>query len=262
MFSELPKPSFIERQSLLIEREQRTRFAGGPLGFFWAFVGPISWIAFVVVFFRLIGRTPPLQGGVEVFVTTGILPYALCRQNISFSARSMISNRQMVAYPAISPLDLLTSNAALEYMANFLTFAILFAGCALLFSVPAPASWHTVMYAIFATWSLGVGFGSLLAAFSLVSDSFHRAEQHLMRPLFWISGLFYTATELPESSIAVFRWNPLFHCIDGLREGMFLGFESPIANLWYPVVFGGACFILSAPIIIYIERKRLARHSI
>lgn len=258
----LPHSNFIERISALMEREQRTRYAGGPLGYFWAFVGPISWIAFVVVFFRIIGRQPPLQVGVEVFVATGILPYALWRQNIQTIMRTVIANRHMMAYGRIDSRQLAISSSVLEYSTNLMTAAVIFGVFAVLFEVALPANVLQVLTAFFALWVLGSGVGSLFASIGQVSDSFHRGVQVILRPMFWISGLFFTATELPASTIALFWWNPLFHCIDALREGLFLGFQSPISSLWYPIVFGLACFLFAMRIMAYVDDKRLARHPL
>jgi capsular polysaccharide transport system permease protein len=258
----LPNPSFIARISALVEREQRTRYAGGPLGYFWAFVGPISWIAFVVVFFRIIGRQPPLQVGVEVFVATGILPYALWRQNLQMIMRTVIANRHMTAYDRIDSRELAISSSILEYGTNLMTAAVIFGVFAMLFDVSLPADTLKVLMSFFAVWVLGAGVGSLFASIGQVSDSFHRGVQVILRPLFWISGLFFTATELPASTISLFWWNPLFHCIDALREGLFLGFQSPISSLWYPIVFGAVCFLLAMHIMVYVDDNRLSRHPL
>jgi capsular polysaccharide transport system permease protein len=260
--TELPTASFFDRIAAMVEREQRTRYAGGPLGYFWAFAGPIAWIAYVVVFFRVIGRNPPMLVGVEIFVATGILPYALFRQNIASVMRTVIANRQMTAFHPINNHELVIATSVLEFSTNLMTASVIFGVFAILFEVPLPASLPKVLLSLYATWVLGVGVGALFACVGQVSDSFHRGVQIVMRPLFWISGLFFTATELPESAIALFWWNPLFHCIELLREGFFLGFDSPIASLWYPIVFGTACFLISLPIMSFVEKYRLARHTI
>lgn len=260
--SDLPKATFLDRMSALMDREQHTRYAGGALGYVWAFVGPIAWIAFVVVFFRIMGRQPPLQVGIEVFVASGILPYALWRQNIAAIMRTVIANRQMTAFGQIDSRELAISSGILEYGTNLVTACVVFGLIAVLFKVAPPADLFRVLTAFIAVWVLGVGVGCLFASIGQVSDSFHRGVQVLLRPMFWISGLFYTASELPASAIAVLWWNPLFHCIEGLRQGFFLGFQSPIASLWYPTVFGFSCYFISMRIMAYVDAQRLARHDV
>jgi len=258
----LPQAGFTQRMGALIEREQRTRYAGGLLGYLWAFAGPIAWIAFVVLFFRVIGRFPPIPVGVEIFVATGILPYALFRQNIVSIMRTVIANRQMMAYRPINNRELIVATGMLEYCTNLLTALVIFGVFAVFFQVPMPASTSKILFAFIATWVLAVGVGGLFASIGQVSDSFHRGVQIFLRPLFWISGLFFTATELPTSAISLFWWNPLFHCIEAVREGFFLGFNSPISSLWYPVAFGAVCFLAALPILKYVEANRMARHPI
>ncbi|MEL6520554.1 MAG: ABC transporter permease [Pseudomonadota bacterium] len=254
--------SLVARISALVDREKKTRYAGGPFGYLWAFAGPIAWIAFVVLFFRIIGRNPPLPVGVEVFVATGILPFALFRQNIASLMRTVIANRQMTVFKPITNREIVVATSLLELSTNLLTAAVLFGAFAVLFPVPIPNSLAGIFYAFLATWILGVGVGSLFASLGQASDSFQRGVQIILRPMFWISGLFYTATELPASAVALLWWNPLFHCIEALREAFFLGFASPISTLWYPMIFGISCFVISLPILEHVETRRLARHQV
>ena len=130
------------------------------------------------------------------------------------------------------------------------------------FEVRAPASLLSVYAAMASAWALGMGVGSLFAAIGQASDSFARFVPIMLRPMFWVSGIFYTATELPTGAQNLLWWNPLFHCIEALREGFFLGYVSPVSDLWYPLVVAVSCFLASAVVEQYVSERRLSRHSL
>jgi capsular polysaccharide transport system permease protein len=252
----------LARIGALASRERMTRFSGGAFGYLWAFVTPVAWIALVVIMFWILGRAPPIAVGAEIFVATGILPYALFRQTITSMMRALIANRSMTYLQPVMAQDILLSAAVLELANLILTSLVIFGAILLIFDTSTPANLLLVYGAMATAWALGVGMGALFGAIGQASDSFYRAIPLVLRPLFWISGIFFTATELPESAQALFRWNPLLHCIEALREGFFLGYVSSVSELWYPLAVATGCFLASGVVTHFIRRHKLARHQL
>lgn len=251
-----------DRLFALAVREQRTRFAGGALGVLWAYFNPIFWIGFVVVFFQFVGRTPPIAAGPEIFVATGILPYSMFRQTITAEVRIVVANRYMSYLAPTSDTELMQASALLEMVNIALTSLLILTAVSLIFAADAPADLGRVYLAIMLVWTLAVGVGSLFSVLSKLSDTFSRLVPVVLRPAFWISGIFFTATELGASLQAIFWWNPLLQCVELLREGFFLGYQSPIAAPWYPAVFGAICMVLAATIERLPGSAQWTRHRI
>lgn len=264
MYAQPPSPqqSLFGRLAALVLRERQTRFSGGAFGYLWAYATPLAWIALVVVFFQLLGRTSPIGVGAEIFVATGILPYVMFRQTITSMMRTLIANRYMLYLRPVTSREILLATAVLELVNMIMTSLLIFGGVLLIFGGAGPAHLLTVYAAMGSAWALGIGFGSLAAALGQWSDSFARAVPLALRPMFWISGIFYTATELPEPAQNLLWWNPLFHSIEALREGFFLGYQSPVAELWMPYMAALVFYLLSLPITRFVERTRKARHQL
>ena len=49
------------------------------------------------------------------------------------------------------------------------------------------------------------------------------------------SGKMFVANTLPSSMVVMFDWNPLFHCVDQARGGMFINYSPMHSNLSYPL---------------------------
>ena len=107
-------PGTFSRIVTLLERERRTRFAGGMVGYLWAYITPVVWIGFVVILFRVLERSPPIYVGPEVFVATGILPYISFRQSVTSLSRSIAAQRHMRYIQPVGINDILTATGHLK----------------------------------------------------------------------------------------------------------------------------------------------------
>jgi len=258
----VPTPSLFSRIGTLVRRERQTRFAGGALGLLWAYLTPLSWIAFVVIVFRLLGRVPPIYVAPEIFVATGVLPYIIFRQTITSLGRTLPANRYLRYIKPVDENELLMASAISELINAFIMSAMVFLLLTTVFGIPGPHQLGGVAFVFGVAWFLASGVGRLFAAIGRASDSFARAVPILLRPMFWLSGIFYTATELPGSVQDILWYSPTFQVTELLREAYFIGYTSPISDLYYPLLFGGICFALAFPIEKAILKNGLSRERL
>jgi ABC-type polysaccharide/polyol phosphate export permease len=252
----------LDRWAALVVRERKTRFSGGALSSLWAFVTPVGWIVIVVLAFQYLGRAVPIHAPMALFVASGILPYAVFRQTISSLMRAVIANRYLSYIQPVGPADILIASALLELLNTIVLAVLLFGGMLLVLSAPLPADPLRVMLGLALAWALGAGFGHLAASLGQWSDTLSRAIPLALRPLFWLSGVFFTATELGGQAQAALWWNPLFHAIEILREGFFLGYVSPISDAWYPLAVALGCYLGAVPVGRFLRARNAARHRI
>ena len=257
-----PDAPFLQRIGALVRRERATRFSGGAIGYLWAYLTPVAFIALIVVSFRILQRLPPIYVSTELFVATGILPYLLFRQTISAMARTVIANRYLLYFLPVTITDLFLATAILELLNLIVTVVLIFSLIMIFFEGSAPFNILGVINGFFLAWAIGVGFGRFVAVLGQWSDTFARMVPLALRPMFWISGIFYTATELPSSAIQILWYNPLFHAIELVREGFFLGYHSQISSVWYPASFALVFYLLSLVLERFVVDGRRARHRL
>lgn len=244
---------------MLLERERKTRFAGGILGYLWAYITPSVWIAFIVGLFWFLGRMPPINVGLEMFVATGVLPYVFFRQVVSSLSRSLSAHRYMLYFRSVSHDDILWATKLLEGFNLLVTSVLIFGTITLIFGSRVPASVPGVLFGLSLAWMLGCGFGRFVAFGAQLSDTFARIVPLVLRPFFWVSGIFYIAAELPTRAQDILWFSPFLHVTEILRQGYFLGFTSQFATPWYPIAVAAFFYLASIPLERFANRHRIMR---
>ena len=58
------------------------------------------------------------------------------------------------------------------------------------------------------------------------------------------SGKMFVANSMPGYLLAMFAWNPLFHCVDQMRGAVFLNYTPHNSSLGYPLLVTAGLFVL------------------
>jgi len=208
-------------------RETRTRFGAHKLGYLWALLEPIFWILTFWGLFEVAGRHTAHGMDVIPFLATGIIPYTLFSQSTDRNMAAIAGNKALLFYPQVQTLDITLARGALEMATYVMVFIVLLGGNALVEHQLVFANLLRTLWGMALAGMLGTSLGLVLCSLSVVSNSVERIKGPLFRPLFWVSGLFFTADELSSSARDALLWNPILHCIEITREG------------WFPTYRGG-----------------------
>jgi len=228
--------TWIEVLSALIIRETRTQFAQQSLGYLWAFITPVAWIGLFVALFLFMGRKSPINTDIVSFLATGFLGYlTFFRRSFDQVMGGIQSNRPLMFVNRVTPTDLVLARAVLGLQTAILVFAVIMLANLLIFDNGEIQEALTVVFGFSMAWGLGASLGWLIAVLGQIWQSARQVMQIVLRPMFWISGLFYTANELPKMLADVLWYNPVFHAIEITRNGMFINYESVMATAWYPL---------------------------
>jgi capsular polysaccharide transport system permease protein len=230
----------------LILRETRTRFGAHQLGFLWAFIEPVLFISTFVVLFSVSERSAPAGMTLFGFMVTGVIPYFLFREASSRVSVAISANKGLLFYPQVRPLDLVVTRTLLEFSTYFLVLCILMGGEALVTGQAELEDPLGVIVGLSLAGGLGAAFGTILGALSLYFPAMERLSGAILRPLFWLSGVFFTANDVPLALLDYIKWNPVLHCVEQVRDGFFYSYESHNLDIVYPFawVLGLSLFAL------------------
>ena len=241
----------------LILRETRTRFGAHQLGYIWALVEPLFWVLTFFGIFYFTGRSRCHYGmDIVSFITTGIIPYVLFRGTLSRSQTAIQANKGLLFYPQVHPLDLVIARVSLEVVTLVTVFIVIMGAHSLYLGELRIDSLLTVISGLLLASLLGASIGIFFSALSVYTKLVERIVPLLMRPLFFISGLFFTVNELPAQARDILLWNPILHCVEMVRGGWFPSYHSNYLDIPY-VVFWILGFAYSGLVLERMARRRL-----
>lgn len=221
----------------LMLRETRTRFGANQLGFLWAFIEPVLFVATFYALFALTERSAPTGMTIFGFMVTGVVPYLLFRESSGRVAVAVSSNKGLLFYPQVRPLDLIAARVLLEFATFFLIFSLLMGGEALLRGAGEMQQPLMVLVGVTLAGLLGGAFGAILGSLSIHLPAFERLTGAVLRPLFWLSGVFYTGNDVPPALLEYIQYNPVLHCVELVRSGWYHSYDSYVVWPWYPAFF-------------------------
>jgi len=232
----------------LILREVRCRFAGDPIGYTWAFLVPLLWITTLLAFFAILGRTPGIPVNPAMFIATGVVPYVLFRYTIASMARMVSGHRNLVHFAGVRISDMLLSAALLELLNGIIVFALVLGLVTFAFHPDPIHDPLQTLKGILLSALVGTSVGRFASVLGLISETAKRMIPVILRPMFWISGIFFTVPELPPTLLQYLYWNPLLHAVEITRSGVFLDYTSPFADTRVPLLMS-ACFLVLSYIL-------------
>jgi capsular polysaccharide transport system permease protein len=221
----------------LVLREVRTRFGAHRLGYVWALLEPLMWIGTFGLMFTAVERPIPYHLSVMAFLGASFVPYGLFREMTSHSVAAISANRGMLFYAQVRPLDLVIARAVLEFCTQAVVFLLIMGGLSLYewkLEVDNPL---LVLVGFLLAGGLGLGLGLTLCGLSTYTRTIERLQQPLMRPLFWISGLFYAPGILPKPAQDLLLLNPLVHILEIVRMGCFRHYGAAPVTFTYPLTW-------------------------
>ena len=221
----------------LVIREFKTRFGHFHFGYLWALAEPVAHVALLSVIFGLRSRTAPEGIDFPVFLATGLIPFLLFRRMVTRGMSTVEGNRALFSYRQVKPLDTLIARAVLEIVIYSVVFVVFLAGTGWLGFDAAVQDPLGVM-AIFITLGLfGLGLGALACVLVTFFPDATQIIPLIMRPLYFISGIFFSIDRIPAEYRDYLMWNPVLHAIELIRESYFqridTAYGDPLYLIWF-----------------------------
>lgn len=236
--------------TMSVYRELKVRFGSSILAPVWLLLEPVGYVLTFWAIFALTGRS--LVSGVTVpeFILTGALSFMYFRLSVTKCMEAVRANKAMLSYRYVTPLTC--------FFSRFITETIIF--------VSASAVLLTVIFLFLGKLTLTFSLESVITLLGFIlfvglSSLFVMCLTHVVpiitkliptvnRILFFMSGVFFTSTMLPDEADRVLQYNPVFVWIERLRESLMPKFVSEIEVSYIPFVlmglFTGIAFIFKA----------------
>ena len=216
----------------LFAREIRTGF-NDKFGLSWAIFNPVIFI-FVLSFLR--GRL----GGEEThtiptftFMAIGILFIHSFLQTMNGSSRAIIRNKALFAFRQVQPISAVLAGALFELLVKIfvitgIVIIMYFMGMDLKVSNPL-----LFLACFFQLWLFAVSLGLLFGIAEMFIQEISKVKDLLTRPLFFISGIFFSLQDFSREYWHYLDWNPVLHAIELARYSVHSTYGDEGVSLQY-----------------------------
>jgi capsular polysaccharide transport system permease protein len=228
----------------LIQREVLTRFAGNHLGYLWAILQPTLYVAVLYVIFAVKGRHVPSGMSLLGLLLTGVVSFQMFSRIERLTSGAMGASRSLFYFRQITFLSIITARFVLEFLTNIVVFTLLSSILWLTGTPPHLSDPMLILWALFLLCLLGAELGLLISITSLFFPALDNLNQVIRRTLFFVSGVYFYANELPHALRTTLLYNPIFNCIEAVRVGFYTGYYSPESSIGYAGIWAlGGLFV-------------------
>jgi len=217
----------------LLMREMTTRFDRSAGGYLWALIEPVGFIALLSLAFSQIAHSPPIGRSFPLFYATGYIAFSYYNDVASLTGRSVQVNRPLLSYPAVTALDTVLARFLLQTLTGLAVAAVVFSGILTVFADQVRLKPVPLITAFALAGLLGLGVGLVNTTLFALSKSWELAYGVISRPLFLVSGVFFTFASLPVFAREVLWWNPLIHLVGLMRAGFYPIYDDSHISVLY-----------------------------
>lgn len=220
----------------LMLREIHTINGNSKLGYLWVLIQTAFGIAVFWGLRYFMGASAPHGMPMSQFLAAGFCLFSLISSGINKSFTAVSANKALLTFPQVTALDTLVSRLFVLSTTQFLTFVIIvFAGW--LYGYPFKPSSYLLILAIWILAPLfSLGCGMIFCSIAAYLPAIEKIVPLVFRILFFISGIFFSASAFSPDIAKVLLWNPIFQFIELLREGLFVGYNENSLSLQYVVL--------------------------
>lgn len=202
-------------------------------------------VVFYIMFDLLNLRRTAIRGDFLLYVMSGIFLFMTHTKTVGAVAGSEGPTSPMMKHAPMNTIVAIASSAlAALYIQTLSAALVLFAYHAAFHPIHIHDPVATIGFFLL-SWFSGLGIGMVaLAAKPWAPEVVGIITTIYQRANMIASGKMFVANMLPGSMVALFDWNPLFHCIDQARGAMFLNYTPHYTSVEYPIYLGLTCLMI------------------
>ena len=241
----------------LILRETRTRYGKTRLGHLWALFEPLAHMLTFAAIFSFMGRPSPLGGSVALLILTGLFPFSLFSNMSTQLMNAVEANKVLLSYPHVTPFDVMAARIILEVLTQVVVFVFM------LFILATQGLWDMridnsleLIIVILVCTALGTGLGLINSVLTFKFPSYAQTFGILMRPMYFMSGIFFVISYMSTDIQNILYYNPLSHLIEWFRSALYISYESSFLDKKYVLNFTMTILFFG------LLSQRLVRHKI
>ncbi len=195
-------------------------------GLVWAFVEPLMQVLLFTFLFYLRGRQELGNIPIPMLVITGVAPFILFRQIANGGIKAFRQSDALFNYRMVQPIDPVLANGLHHFVFFIFTLIAFTSVCHILHFKIEQVRFLELLVNIGLLLLFSLGLSMIFTVLLTFLPEARRFVPFIIRPLFFISGIFFTAESLPSDIRPYFLLNPLLHATEITRSCFYYSYTS------------------------------------
>ncbi|TKF67362.1 ABC transporter [Vibrio sp. F13] len=215
------------------------------LGIAWSVISPVVFI-FILSYFR--GQ---IDGGEThgiptfYFMVFGMVQVQLFLSTLSATSNSIKKNKPLYAFRQVQPISSLIAISGLEFLVKVFVILIL---STIAYIMRVPFYFYNpleVITLVIRVWLLATSLGLLCSLATCFIPEIDKLRSLAMRPMFFLSGIFYSLQDIPIDYRVYLVWNPILHAVELTRQAAYPNYITTGLSDFYINSFTLFCLFIS-----------------
>lgn len=213
-------------------REIRSSF-NDKFGLSWALISPMIMITVMVVIRGAFSGGYTHGMPTAFFVLYGVVLVQFFLGTLSKTATAIQKNKPLYAFRQVQPISSIIAIAGFELIVKFFLLVLL-ATIAYLAKVKVEIANPLAILAIMLqVWLIALSCGVLFGLAKCYVKEVAKLEQIITRPIFFISGIFFSLQDIPKEYWPYLDWNPLLHAVELARYSAYSAYgDAGVSHLF------------------------------
>ncbi len=241
--------------SALVYRELKTRVSQVKFGVVGVFLEPVGVLAvFLIIFSLLRGYRADID--IELFLISGILMYTLFTEIAIRSLNALDANEALFFYKPVKPVDTVIARTIVESCLYGIVFIVLVSFIFLFKEKWILQNFYLLIssYLGLILFSFGLGLNIMIIGFKI--PVLKQLFPLFTRPLWFISGIFFSINTVPFNIRPFLSWNPIFQSIELVRHSFSSNYFIPSEVISLTYLWTVGFIITSWGLYIYSRSER------
>ncbi len=238
-------------------RSLRNESGGAALGILLIILRSVAMIVVFLLVMNLMGAGGArIRGDAVLYIYSGVALFLLHNGAVSRTVSAGSPLLPIMRHtPMTTMLNVFAANCALLYT-HVVSTGVILAYVHLWRGTLEIAAPKGMILPFLLAWASGIAIGLMLLTIKPFLPQVAEMVSLVYRRVNLISsGKFFVANTVPATLLAMFTWNPLFHCIDQLRGAIFVNYFPRNTSLDYPVQFVAIALVLGLMAEFWLRRN-------
>ncbi|MEW6995928.1 ABC transporter permease [Colwelliaceae bacterium MEBiC 14330] len=208
------------------------------IGLVWAVVSPLIMIAGMTAMRTFMSGGADAHGiPTAIFMVFGMVLIQSFLTIFEKSSSAIKKNKPLYAFRQVQPISSVIGIALFElFVKIFVIFTIVIIAFVikLEISINYPIA---VIINFLQVWLIAVSLGLLFALAACYVPEIKKIQQLFTRPLFFISGIFFSLQDIPPEYWPYLNWNPLLHAVELTRYAAYPAYGNAGVSEFYLNMF-------------------------